>query len=119
APIRLHLGMEDYGVLETGEAQTYSRQSSMMHLICASNLGDDIVKRLELMEAYDTTLELRDYSNDPDLWSVLSLHPEEDPVTGGRTLNLMDELVTLRLPEATNMSLIELMRLPPFALQHL
>ena len=112
---RRHVGMRDFGT----DVSTYGEYSSIRELVLTRTIPDDISKSLSLLEEYDKTFDLYDHSQDEDLLSIMYMHPEEDPITGSRSIALMNEILGLRLPELTGESLSDLMNYPRHILDHL
>lgn len=107
--------MRDFGV----GISTYGEGSSVRELVLTKTIPDDINKGLSLLEEYDKTFDLYDHSLDDDLMSIIYMHPEEDPLTGSRSIALINEILGLRLPELTGESLNDLMSYPRHILDHL
>lgn len=74
---------------------------------------------LTLREAYDFTYGLYTADAAKDPMSVMKMHPHEDFVTDGSVMDLMNRIITAKLPGLTGMSLIDLMEMPPSLLEPL
>lgn len=75
--------------------------------------------KLVMREAYDLTYGIYPSGTPDDPMEIVKMHATEDPYTDGAVVTLMRRVIKSRLPEQTNMSLMDLVSMPMALLEQL